>query len=69
MTDPFELARETYSERLNRLADAIQSSWDEFVPLSVRYEAAEAADALICQYMSKVSPWSIAADRWAESQG
>lgn len=32
------------AERLNAIADALQSSWGEWLPLSVRYQAAELAD-------------------------
>lgn len=59
MSDPFVHARETHSERLNRLAQTVQASWIEFVPLSVRYAAAEAAEAIVEEYMSNVSDWSV----------
>lgn len=59
MTDPFRLARESNPARLNALAQTIQESWAEFVPLSVRYAAAACADGVVADYMSHVSEWSI----------
>lgn len=37
----------TRDERLNKLANCLMECWEEHLPLSLRYEAAEWADHLI----------------------
>lgn len=40
------------AERLNAIANAVQSSWPEHVPLSVRYGAAAKADDIVQRWFA-----------------
>lgn len=42
-------------ERLNEMARLIQSHWARFVPLSIRYRAARAADEIVAEWFERVS--------------
>lgn len=42
--------RRVRSERLNEMASLVNKLWDQHVPLSVRYAAAEAADAIVADW-------------------